>query len=1455
DGIFVLNFLFLGGTEPSCMDSADPDDSGRVDITDGIYLLNFLFLGGQPPLPPSGLAPNDCGVDPTDDDGLGCVSYPACPEIPQGLSAPTIGEHLESTTDDSVLIEGTTDDRTETIEANGPAGVVTVVPEEGRYAINVPLEANKTNTIWITAIAGDERSASVATTVTNDSVAPELTIQVPASGSVVFTDTIVVTGTVRDALSGFRGLAVSVDGLAANVNIGIGTNGTYERGGVPLEMGENSIVVEAQDELGNSRIASVTVYREEPPAGVPQLSLSSGNLQEARVHEFLPQPLTVELLDADGDPLAGEDVIFRVTRSDGELAAEVDGAAARRLSVTTAANGTASAFLRLGTDAGCGNNRVEVSAPGAPTPVIFCASALAAPPDQINVGSGNNQRSEAGAQAPEPLRIWVSDSCNGVAGVDVMFSVVQGGGNFGGEDNIVVQTTATGHAEVSFELGPDGGNNVVEANFIGNRAGPARFVLFGVVRDELVPTTLSGFVFDNGDQPIEGATCFVRRAGKQVEFTRSDADGRFVFDEDLGEGGPATLFVDGSTATRVGGEGGEEIPPGSFPSLSFEILLVQNAANTMSTRVLLPRLNANRVSYDGTADVELTVPGIEGLRMFVAKGTKVTLAGGAQVIDGTNDNSVDLVLSQVHHTDVPMPMPDGASPAFAWTLQPSGASFDPPIRVIYPNMTGLAPGSVSYFLNFNHDSGRFDIVASGQVTEDGSCIESDPGTGISVAGWGCNCPPYAVAGDCENDPCEEAKRTMNDLCNSSRGSSAGALRCQLACLANNACNPNQPEWVRNTITNFADRRRMGDSGPLEPICGVIPSWFPAPLAGPLSGLFTTGDACFSVDGTAHLITELIPSWWRDCDKIDDDEHNDFLNDILVPCLLDNSDLSPLYRLIGSKLVPIFAGGTREVIQALCPKNLGAGAAGLDFPDVPSQEDLDISDLLGDAALEVTAGPFFVNPGDDIQLTVRRKSDDADLTADADTNYFAAFYRAADDPMATVTAGGLVSVLSTPSPFRATPGMLLVYVNHGDDFGVKQFAVVGVDTDGDLIVDAFEDYRGLDPNKADDFASDTDGDGLSLLDELILGTHPQVADTDDDGVSDGQEIAIGSDPLNPNSNQPSLALPSGPILAVAGLGGGGGLPGVDDAAPIVTAGGQSVDVNDDGSFVISNISAPDQFGVGGPGSIPDFESDDNFVVRGTFVRGGVTYYVYSDCFKIRQGETFQVGDLTISDTPPLTIQELFATAEPPILTSAGQTSQIRLTATLSDGTTRDVTDEIECVTYRSSNARVVTVDNDDNPDEGRRAGQIRAVSSGQAFITAGVEGVAAVVRVIVSFGSPLTEVIGSVKTEDGRAVGGASVSVLGQPLLTQSGIDGSFYFPSVLADQGDLTVIATLRENMELLVGSASGLLPLRDGVTSTGAITLAPVRNVDRDGDGVADSIEPLLGFDPENPDTDGDGI
>ena len=79
DPVFSLNFLFLGGLRPVCLDAVDANNDSSLDITDPIFTLNFLFLGGRPIPPPY----PQCGLDRGPVDLLGC-SPCSCPPYPDG---------------------------------------------------------------------------------------------------------------------------------------------------------------------------------------------------------------------------------------------------------------------------------------------------------------------------------------------------------------------------------------------------------------------------------------------------------------------------------------------------------------------------------------------------------------------------------------------------------------------------------------------------------------------------------------------------------------------------------------------------------------------------------------------------------------------------------------------------------------------------------------------------------------------------------------------------------------------------------------------------------------------------------------------------------------------------------------------------------------------------------------------------------------------------------------------------------------------------------------------------------------------------------------------------------------------------------------------------------------------------------------------------------------------------
>ncbi|MAB59701.1 MAG: hypothetical protein CMO46_04050 [Verrucomicrobiales bacterium] len=68
-----------------------------------------------------------------------------------------------------------------------------------------------------------------------------------------------------------------------------------------------------------------------------------------------------------------------------------------------------------------------------------------------------------------------------------------------------------------------------------------------------------------------------------------------------------------------------------------------------------------------------------------------------------------------------------------------------------------------------------------------------------------------------------------------------------------------------------------------------------------------------------------------------------------------------------------------------------------------------------------------------------------------------------------------------------------------------------DTDNDDILDGDEVL-----NETSPILADTDGDSLDDGKEASLGTNPLITDTDGDGISDGIEFENGSNPLDPNS---------------------------------------------------------------------------------------------------------------------------------------------------------------------------------------------------------------------------------------------------------------------------------------------------------------------------------------------------
>lgn len=298
-------------------------------------------------------------------------------------------------------------------------------------------------------------------------------------------------------------------------------------------------------------------------------------------------------------------------------------------------------------------------------------------------------------------------------------------------------------------------------------------------------------------------------------------------------------------------------------------------------------------------------------------------------------------------------------------------------------------------------------------------------------------------------------------------------------------------------------------------------------------------------------------------------------------------------------------------------------------------------------------------------------------------------------------------------------------------------------------------------------------------------------------------------------------------------------------------GQTVRVNPDGSFLISNISAPDQFGPGGPGSAPDFLSDDFVRLVGYREENGETLYVFSEPFRIRSGETFVVEELTLTQTPPPFPEFIFAVPDPPSITAAGETSQVRVTGMLIDGTEMDLTPQSKWTVYRTSNPAIATVDVD---------GLVTAHDEGMVFITAVNEGATSVAQVDIVFGGELTTVTGVVLDGDGNPVPDVVITLIGAGGLARTQQDGSFTIDDVSTAFGIGGVIAR-RSGPQSVLGTSPMLEVVPDGFTDAGIITVVPCEDLgfedctDSDGDCLPDIVETTLGLNAGNPDSDVDGV
>lgn len=200
-----------------------------------------------------------------------------------------------------------------------------------------------------------------------------------------------------------------------------------------------------------------------PSEGEPAaITIIQGNGQSGRVGEVLAQPLIVEVLDGADRPVPSATVVV-----------DLAGAVAVPETLSTDAQGWASAEITLGSQVGTVAGAVRVIAPESPAEVeaSFTVIALAASADGLAGVSGDGQTGVAGTVLPEPLVVIVTDAFgNPIEGVAITWSP-----DAGSVSETATLTDAEGRSFVTRTLGPTAGAQTTLATSEGLAGSPVVF--------------------------------------------------------------------------------------------------------------------------------------------------------------------------------------------------------------------------------------------------------------------------------------------------------------------------------------------------------------------------------------------------------------------------------------------------------------------------------------------------------------------------------------------------------------------------------------------------------------------------------------------------------------------------------------------------------------------------------------------------------------------------------------------------------------------------------------------------------------------------------------------------------------------------------------------------------------------------------------------------------------------
>jgi hypothetical protein len=260
----------------------------------------------------------------------------------------------------------------------------------------------------------------------------------------------------------------------------------------------------------------------------------------------------------------------------------------------------------------------------------------------------------------------------------------------------------------------------IRTDFVSNAMTPVVFLAEALEAPPGGETSVSGVVLDQNLRALPNA--LVRIGGQQ---TRTGTDGRFKVGS-MSSGPHQLLEIIGRDQIAL---------PGRWPNITYDMDLLAGVDNNLGRPLFLPKVNDGiSLALDSnnvvTQDTVYELPVIAG-----EPSIKVTARAGTHVTFPPDVTDKRLSVTRIPTNRVPMVLEEGRATNLYISVQPSGAIFDQPLEISFPNLDRLPANSEVLLMSFDHDAGRYVKFGTGHVSADGGTASSDPGSGIRVGAW------------------------------------------------------------------------------------------------------------------------------------------------------------------------------------------------------------------------------------------------------------------------------------------------------------------------------------------------------------------------------------------------------------------------------------------------------------------------------------------------------------------------------------------------------------------------------------------------------------------------------------------------------------------------------------------------------------------------------------------------